>query len=83
MRKNYYKKGDYNVICASSGRKLKASQTRMRWDGFRVQLKDWERRHPQEFIRPRDPDIQYVNDPWPEQIDNFLDSDNEVKASDL
>ena len=51
MSRTRYKKGDWNVICDVSGKKLRASQTRLRWDGLRVQKSDYEERHPQDFIR--------------------------------
>lgn len=61
MSKTYYKKGDWNVIEDIGGRKVKASKTRKRWDGFRVLDQDYEERHPQDFVRAV-PDDQSV--PW-------------------
>ena len=68
---NTYKKGDWNAICDSCGRKFKASQLRRRWDGLRVCKDDWEPRHPQDFLRGK-PDKPSV--PWsrPEQADTFV-----------
>jgi len=48
-----YKSGDWLVICDSCSKKLKASQTKERWDGFRVCPECWEPRHPIDFIRVR------------------------------
>lgn len=48
-----YKSGDWLVICDSCAKKLKASKTKERWDGFRVCSECWEPRHPVDFIRSR------------------------------
>lgn len=48
-----YKSGDWLVICDSCSKKLKASQTKERWDGFRVCSGCWEPRHSMDFIRSR------------------------------
>lgn len=50
-RADYLIDGDWNAICDSCGRKFKASQLKLRWDGFRVCKDDWEPRHPQDFVR--------------------------------
>ena len=73
--------GDYNALCDECGFKYKASQLKLRWDGLRVCEKDFEHRHPHDFIRARYDD-QSV--PWtrPEPDWNFLE-DNEVTADDL
>lgn len=48
----YYKKGDWNAICAICGKKYKASE--LRWNG-QIQdwvcRLDWEERHPQERVK--------------------------------
>jgi len=68
-----YKPRDWNLVCDICGFKIKASQSRKRWDGFVVCEQDWEARHPMDFIktpidkisvpfsRPRPPDI-FVSD---------------------
>lgn len=56
-----YIKGDWNAICDECGQRFRASQLKQRWDGLRVCPKDWETRHPQEFVRAK-PDLQTV--PW-------------------
>ncbi len=48
---NYYKERDWNITCDSCGKKLKASHTRHRWDGFIVCDSCWEPRHSQDFIK--------------------------------
>ena len=53
MSKNYYVSGEFNVTCDVCSRKIKASESRQRWDGFRVCLDDWEPRHEQDFVRAR------------------------------
>lgn len=58
----YYKKGDWNAICAICGFKFKASE--LCWNtqiNDYVCKDDWEVRHPQERLKARK-DIQGV--PW-------------------
>lgn len=50
--KNRLVLGDYNVICDECGRKFKRSETRLRWDNALVCPRDWEPRHPLDFIQP-------------------------------
>lgn len=47
----YYKPGDHNAICDRCGRPFKASQLRRTWDGLMVCERDWEPRHPQDYVR--------------------------------
>jgi hypothetical protein len=47
----YYKSGSWNFICEVCGQRYKAEQMRKRWDGVIVCPKDWEPRHPQDFVR--------------------------------
>jgi hypothetical protein len=53
MAKNYYRSGDHNLTCDVCGKKMKASETLERWDGFRVCRDDWEQRQPQDFVKAR------------------------------
>lgn len=53
MSRNYYEKGSWNIIDDVSGRKVKASKVRLRWDGLYTTKENWEPRHPQEFLRAR------------------------------
>ena len=71
MSQNYYKSGDWNVICDSCGVKFKASQLRKRWDGFMVCEADWEPRHPSDLLKIP-PEGKPV--PWtrPEATDVFV-----------
>ena len=48
---NYLKLGDWNAICDVCGFKYKASTMLKRWDNLMVCKKDYEVRHPQDFIR--------------------------------
>lgn len=56
-----YIKGDWLAVCDECGQRYRASQLRKRWDGLMVCSKDFELRHPQEFVRAK-PDVQSV--PW-------------------
>lgn len=76
-----YKAGDHWVICDSCGFKVRASDTRMRWDGLRVCMADWETRHPQDYVRGKR-DRQSVPNPRPEPPDNFIDP-GDVTEADL
>lgn len=79
--RNEYRHGDNNVICDVSGRKVKASETRKRWDGLVVCREDWEPRHPQDFVRGRR-DRQVPSTIRSEQEDRFLTA-NQVTVDDL
>ena len=48
-----YKSGDWLLICDVCSRKIKASTSKLRWDGFRVCPDDWEPRQSLDFIRAR------------------------------
>lgn len=49
----YYVPGDFNLICDVCCKKIKASESRLRWDGLRVCKLDWEERQPQDFVKAR------------------------------
>ena len=51
MAASYYKSGSWNFICEVCGQQYKAEQMRKRWDGVITCPKDWEPRHPQDFVR--------------------------------
>lgn len=75
MSRNYYKSGEWNVICDVCGKKTKAADTKLRWDGLIVCPGDFEERHAQDFVktrldkilvpfvRPRPPDV-FVDVPY-------------------
>jgi hypothetical protein len=51
-KRDYYKKGDYNVICDRCGAKFKASECAMEWDNlFVCKANCFEERQPQDFVR--------------------------------
>lgn len=78
MAKDYYKKGDWNAVCAICGTKYKASE--LIWNSQiqdYVCKWDWESRHPQERLRGikddqsvawtrPDPDALYTDEPYAE-----------------
>lgn len=76
-----YIPGDFYRVCAYCGQKYRQSQMRKDWKGDYLCPKDWEPRHPQDFVRGKK-DRQSVHEPRPEPQDYFL-SDNEVSADDL
>ena len=53
----YYKSGDWNVICDVCSKKIKASESRKRWDGLIVCQDDFEQRHPQDFVKSKEDKI--------------------------
>lgn len=61
------------AICDRCGQKFQASELRLEWTGLRVCPKDFESRHPQDFVKGV-PDKQ--NPPWvrPEAADVFIRS---------
>lgn len=48
---NRFVMGDWNAVCDGCGREFKASQLRKDWQGFMMCDRDWEPRHPQDFVR--------------------------------
>lgn len=48
-----YVKGDWKAVCDSCGQRFLASELRKRWDGLMVCSKDYEPRHPQDFVKGR------------------------------
>ena len=97
---NYYEQphqyipGTHWQICDECGRKMRSSQTKLRWDGAIVCPADWEPRHPQELLhaaptdkqsvkwaRPR-PEIQYAvyDDPYIRDENNEIIRDENGEA---
>lgn len=68
---SYYKHGDRNAICDMCGFEYKLSVLRKRWDGLLVCNKDWEARHPQDYIRLF-PEIARRVEGRPETTDVFV-----------
>ena len=75
MSKTYFVSGQWNVICDVCSKKVKAQDTKQRWDGFITCPSCFEYRHPQDFVRatidninvpftrPRPPDV-FVEVPY-------------------
>ena len=53
MKKNHYIPHEWNVVCDVCSKKIKASESRLRWDGLVVCPDDFEHRHPQDFVKAR------------------------------
>lgn len=71
-----YISGDWNLICDSCGKKIKAHQSKQRWDGFIVCSPTttqgcWEPRQSLDFIRVN-PDKQTVPFQRDEPADQFI-----------
>jgi hypothetical protein len=66
-----WKPGRWSAICDVCGFKFHSDAMRKRWDGLMVCHKDYETRHPQEFIRPVP---EKITPEWtrPEPADTFL-----------
>ena len=50
-RADYYKDGAWSAICDECGKKFKFDQLKKRWDGLYVCQRDWEPRHPQDYVK--------------------------------
>lgn len=68
---NYYKAGEWNVICDICGKKIKSGEAKHRWDGFVVCPSDFEQRHSQDFVRARQDKIS-VPFTRPRTVDVFV-----------
>lgn len=66
-----YIPGDPWVICDLTGLKVRASQTRMTWDGYRVAEDVWYPKHPQLSVRAVK-ERPSVPDARPRQVDTFV-----------
>lgn len=53
MASTYFKSGSYNMVCDRCGFEFKSHQLRKDWQGLMVCRKDYEPRHPLDFIRTR------------------------------
>jgi hypothetical protein len=70
MTENSYIPNDPWCICDLSGIKVRMSQTKKTWDGYRVWEKYWYPKHPQLSVRGV-PDHMDVKDARPRQTDVF------------
>jgi hypothetical protein len=59
-----YKAGSWWYHCPVCGFKYRAEETKLRWDGEYVCKADWEPRHPLDFLKGRDEniDVPYSNE---------------------
>ena len=48
-----YVPGDHWLICDVCSKKIKASESRTRWDGLQTCKDDWEERQPQDFVKAK------------------------------
>lgn len=46
-----YVPGDWHIICDQSGRKVRASQSRLQWNNLFVRDQSFEMRQPQDFVQ--------------------------------
>lgn len=53
MSRNWFKSGEWNVVCMVCNRKIKSGSAKKRWDGLIVCDEDFENRHPMDFLRTR------------------------------
>lgn len=63
--------GTWNVRCDRCGKKLKAFEARVTWEGYWVCAEHWEPRHPQDFVRalPENPTPAFVCNPPDVELD--------------
>lgn len=53
---DYLALGRWNAICDRCGRKFKSHMLQKDWQGFMLCPRDWEPRHPQDFVRGPQPE---------------------------
>lgn len=68
---NYFKAGSHNVVCDVCGFRFKVEDTRKRWDGLIVCAEDFEKDHPQKYLRIRETGLA-VDPIRAEPTDDFL-----------
>lgn len=63
----------WSVTCDVCGFNFKNYELKDRWDGLKVCDKDWEPRHPMDFLRTKKEESQTL--PWtrPEPADVYVD----------
>ena len=76
-----YVPGDYYQICDECGRKIRASYSKLRWDGLIVCPVDFEHRHPQELLHDMPTDRQSVAYPRPRPDIVYSQDTTEVPAT--
>jgi len=73
VAKSKYIPGDFWRIDDRSGFKIRSSDSAKEWTGLIVRKRDWEPRHPQDFVRGR-VDHQNVPEPRPEPAAAFVNN---------
>lgn len=74
MKKNYYIPHEWNTVCDVCSKKIKASESRLRWDGFLVCRDDYEIRHEQDFVKSKQDQITVpYTRPVPEYVFTNVD----------
>lgn len=78
---DYYAPGAYNAICDRCGHKFKSFQLIRDWQGLMVCAKDWEPRHPQDFVRAPQPEkpVQWTR-PEQETVYAVFCTPNDITA---
>lgn len=76
-----YLPGDWWILCDSCNKKIRASESRLRWDGFIVCKDDYETRHPQDFLQARQDKIS-VPFSRPRAEDQFVTIDLSAYPTD-
>lgn len=66
-----FSSGDWLILCDSCAKKIRASKSKQRWDGFIVCADCWEPRHSMDFIRARADKIS-VPFTRPQPVDTFV-----------
>ena len=66
-----WKPGRWSAICDVCGFRFHSDRLQKRWDGLMVCHKDYETRHPQDFIKLKS---EHITPPWtrPEEEDEFM-----------
>ncbi len=59
--KKVYKPGDFKVRSDESGLTVMNSETKLTWRGLKVHESEWDEKHPQLIIYPRQDKIQVNN----------------------
>ena len=77
-----YRKGDFKVRSDESGLTVMNSETRLTWEGYKVHKSEWEEKHPQLIINPRNDKIS-VENPRPTSEDDADLPIGEGNADDL
>lgn len=69
MKKNHYIPHDWNAVCDVCSKKIKASESRLRWDGFLVCRDDYEIRHEQDFVKSK---LDQITVPYTRPVPEYV-----------